>query len=216
MYEEKWKDIAQTHNTIKLEDKLKADERIIVRKYGKEGFKTIGNIVTSQTERPKDLIKKLARSLYKRDKNVILQMCYLHPNLKQYETLLNIWWSKLIIRNTNTTAKETLEEFLIEKSIITEIYTLKVLAGSVNVTLMSKVGYDEFLWIFSKAIFFAACENACSFLTQENTQSNSIPLALRIGRYQRAMCVDNLNKYREDNDYQQVSMNKPHKEYSLS
>jgi len=88
MYEEKWKDVAQTHNTIKLEDKLKADEKAIIRKYGKEGFKTIGKIVTSVRERPENLIKKLARSLYKRNRNVPLQINYPHPNLKQYEVLI--------------------------------------------------------------------------------------------------------------------------------
>ena len=119
----------------------------------------------------------------------------------------------MITKNSNTTTVDILEEFLLEKSIITEIYNLKVLAGNVNMTLVSTIGYDEFICLFSKAIFSAACENACSFLSKENSRSYSMPLVLRIGRYQRAICVDNLSKYKEINDYQQIPLNKPHKEY---
>lgn len=61
---------------------------------------------------------------------------------------------------------------------------------------LTKFGYTEFLWLISKPIVISTCENACAFLNNENQRCTPMPLSLRILRYQRAVCVNGLNKYK--------------------
>ncbi len=207
---EKYAEAWQILDATKLAERMQTDSSGIITRYGKPGFAILRGLVTrsgnkslSEPER-ETMQAQLARILYQREQNARPKTYkFPHQRMRQYEALLAAWWDGVKKSKDGSVPCRRVERLLLDKSLLTEICNISVLAGSAEINLPKNMHYDDLVRLLARPMLCSSVENARSLLCEQGPVHAFLPLPLKVMRYQRTMYIGGLKKMKGLPQHQQ-------------